>query len=243
MKILVRLAFFFAAAALWAVPAQAETCLLKMTAVKGKLSYSYSKKIEAGKQNSFAGKVKPRKGPARGMVFHSLLSRDGKGLFSLDYQFELSGAVKGTPPLQLQSRVSLPRGRKILAATAGGWKYYLELAGKGARPADTGDYQLAASFGCGSVNVPVKIVVAPGSQANAIIMDEGAKPVRKFVMTVLPGKPDPDGGFTLQYQAELKDDGELLGTAQGQVKLSAGGPQKTIAAGKNCRLSVKALKF
>jgi len=242
VKALVILAVLLAAA--WgAVPAAAETCLVKMTAVKGKTVYAYSKKNEAGKQDSFAGKVKARGGPARQLVFHSLLSRGQKGLFSLDYQFELSGAGKGRPPLQFQSRVSLPKGRKILAATAGGWKYYLELAGKSARPADTGDYQLAASYGCGSVNVPVRIVVVPGSQANAIIVEEGAKAVRKFVMTVLPGRQDADGTFTLQYQAELKDDGEVLGTAQGQVRLSAGGPQKTIPSGKNCRLSVKALKL
>jgi len=241
MKTLAWLAVFSAAAL--AVPAGAETYLLKMTAVKGKLSYSYSKKYEAGKQNNFAGKLKPRKGPGREILFHSLLGRGENGIFSLDYQFELSGAAKGRPPLQLQSRVSLPKGRKILAATAGGWKYYLELAGKGAKPADTGDYQLIASFGCGGVNFPVKIVVAPGSQANLILADEGARAARKFVMTVLPGRPDPDGNFTLQYQAEIKDDGEPLGTAQGQVRLLTGGPQKTIASGKNCKLSVKAFKF
>ena len=242
MKTLTWLAVF-SAAALAAVPAGAETYLLKMNAVKGKLSYSYSKKYEAGKQNNFAGKLKTRKGPGREIIFHSLLGRGGKGLLSLDYQFELSGAAKGRPPLQLQSRVSLPKGRKILAATAGGWNYYLELAGKGAKPAETGDYQLVAAFGCGGVNFPVKIVVAPGSQANLILVDEGAKAARKFVMTVLPGKPDSDGGFTLQYQAEIKDDGELLGTAQGQVRLLAGGPQKVITSGKNCKLSVKAFKF
>ena len=241
MKTLAWLAVFSAAAL--AVPAGAETYLLKMTVVKGKLSYSYSKKYEAGKQNNFAGKLKPRKGPGREILFHSLLGRGENGIFSLDYQFELSGAAKGRPPLQLQSRVSLPKGRKILAATAGGWKYYLELAGKGAKPADTGDYQLIASFGCGGVNFPVKIVVAPGSQANLILADEGARAARKFVMTVLPGRPDPDGNFTLQYQAEIKDDGEPLGTAQGQVRLLTGGPQKTIASGKNCKLSVKAFKF
>ena len=241
MKTLAWLAVFSAAAL--AVPAGAETYLLKMTAVKGKLSYSYSKKYEAGKQNNFAGKLKPRKGPGREILFHSLLGRGENGIFSLDYQFELSGAAKGRPPLQLQSRVSLPKGRKILAATAGGWKYYLELAGKSGKPADTGDYQLIASFGCGGVNFPVKIVVAPGSQANLILADEGARAARKFVMTVLPGRPDPDGNFTLQYQAEIKDDGEPLGTAQGQVRLLTGGPQKTIASGKNCKLSVKAFKF
>lgn len=242
MKVLAILAVFFSAA--WGtVPAAAETCLVKMTAVKGKTVYAYSKKNEAGKQDSFAGKVKARGGPARQMVFHSLLSRGQKGGFSLDYQLELSGAGKGRPPLQVQSTVSLPKGRKILAATAGGWKYYLELAGKSARPADTGDYQLTVSYGCGSVNFPVKIVVVPGSQANTIIVDESAKAVRKFVMTVLPGRQDQDGSFTLQYQAELKEDGEVLGTAQGQVRLSAGGPQKTITSGKSCKLSVKALKL
>lgn len=242
MKTLAWLAVFLAAA-LAAAPAGAETYLLKMTAVKGKVSYSYSKKYEAGKQNNFSGKMKTSKGPGREILFHSLLGRGEKGLFSLDYQFELSGGVKGRPPLQLQSRVSLPKGRKILAATAGGWKYYLELAGKGAKPADTGDYQLVAAFGCGGVNFPVKIVVTPGSQANMILVDDGAKTARKFVMTVLPGKPDPDGAFTLQYQAELKDDGEVLGTAQGQVRLLTGGPQKMINSGKNCKLSVRAFKF
>ncbi|HBA61850.1 MAG TPA: hypothetical protein DCZ92_13770 [Elusimicrobia bacterium] len=215
---------------------------LKMTAVNGKLSYAHSQKNEAGTQNDFAGKAEAKTEKKPDIVFKSLLKETKGGVPVLNYTFELAGEEAGLPVMRAASEVALVPGKKILAAVYGPWRYYLELEGRAPKPGDAGNYQLSAELACGQAVLPVRVAALKGSRAEISgFSAEGGKK-RKLYVSLLPGLKEVKGGLELQYSAALTEDGAAAGAAEGKAELLTG-LLKTVPAGENCKISLKAVGF
>lgn len=223
--------------------ARAESFQVTMTAVKDGVSYSHSQTDVTGETNNYVGEARASKGGAPRIIFNSLLRRDDGGALTLDYMFELAGEVKSSPPYQSVASLHLAPGGKVLAAAAGGYKYYLRLSG-GDKPAEAAgpNYRISAVLGCGGRKFPAEIAAAPGTQCNVIVNRSSEKGYSRYLLNLLPGKPGADGGFALQYQAEMRPAGGAALSGQGETTLKPGGPARTVKAG-GCSLRLKAEIF
>jgi len=214
--------------------------LLKMTAVKGQVTYTHSQTNELGQPNNFVGKPKASGGRAREIIFNSTVRKDEKGALILDYQFELTGDTPGQPPFQSQASLALPPGKKVLAASAGGIRYYLEIAGQGAQPASTGNYQLSSTFIFGARSFSSKIAVREGTQCTLILVPQAGL---RYNLSLLPAKADTNGEFQVQYSASIKEEASYLVEAKGEAQLAAGAHEKNVTTIKNSKLIMKATRF
>ncbi|OGR42662.1 MAG: hypothetical protein A2X35_01550 [Elusimicrobia bacterium GWA2_61_42] len=216
---------------------------VKMTAVNGAVSYSHAQASPIDEQTSYSGKTRVRgRGPAREIIFNSVLNRTEDGRFRLDYQAELSGENLARPPFQAAGKVLLRPGKPVLAAKAGGWKLILELQGKaeGESPAiETAT--LETRLKCGRQSYPVDFAYLPDQQYSAVLYEGSDDTVRKFMLGLLPNSSALDGAFRLQYTLLLKDGGETLASGQGELILAPGEGKQSASAGKNCVFTAKAL--
>lgn len=222
---------------------------LKMTAVNGNLSHFHSQLNEAGKRNDFAGKSAAEGEEPRGLVFNSLLKEGKKGTLLLDYVFELAGGKGNAPRMRAAAKVALAPGKKILAAVSGPWKYYLEITGSPPKRGDTGNHQLVAEFFCvkstaaaDRAGFPVRVSAFKGEQAEVTAASQEGGNKRELTISMTAVAPDAKGAIGMQYKAALTEDGAVLGSAQGKTVLSPG-LRKTLPAGENCSISLKAVSF
>ena len=222
--------------------AGAETCSINMKAVNGGVSYSHTQPCSTGEQNNFSGPVKMRgRGPTREIIFTSLLNEGDEGGFRLDYQFDVVGENSARPPFRVGGKVMLRPGKQVLAASAGGWKYYLELeADSNVEKFEGEDHTVEARLKCGRSSFPVSFTYLPDEQYSAVLFKESGDTVEKFMIGLLPNSPGVDGTFGLQYTVLLKEGAEIVSSAQGKLVLSPDGEQETASAGKGCVFSAKA---
>lgn len=232
------------AAALWlaAAPAAAGDCSVRMKAVKGGLSYSRTQPCRPGERVAYSGPSKMGgRGPAREIIFNSFLNPAGDGGYRLDYQVEIAGENRARPPFQAAGKALLRPGRPVLAAAAGGWRYYLELlAPEAGDYTGTGEHTLDVKLKCGRLSFPASFAYLPGEQYTAVLYEETDGGVRKFMLGLLPGLPGADGAFALQYTLQLKEAGETLTDAHGELALDPGEGKASAAAGKGCAFTASA---
>lgn len=224
--------------------AAAETWTVKVKALNGRAAYSHAQALAVGKQASFAGRPQMRGGgPAREMIFNAFLNAPEGGLFRLDYQAELAGANKARPPFQAAGKALLRPGKPLLAAEAGGWKLILELAGTAEGKAPRGGTGvLETSLKCGRASYPASFAYLPEEQYSAVLYAEAGETVTRYMVGLLPNLPGVDGAFLLQYTLLLKEGAENLAEGQGELILAPGGGKRSVAAGKDCVFSAKALR-
>ena len=224
--------------------AGAEGWTLKIKAVSGRVSYSYTQKIPLGEQINYVGKAQVRGlGTAREITVNSLLNRPEDGLFRLDYQVELSGEQQARPPFQFAGKVLLRPGKPVLAVEAAGWKLILELQGTAEGKArKKGTATLEISLKCGRASYPASFVYLPDEQYSAVLFSGSDEDARKFMVGLLPDSPAVDGTFLLQYTLLLREGGDTLADNQGKLILEPGGEKRTAAAGRDCVFSAKALQ-
>jgi hypothetical protein len=226
-----------------AAPAAGETCLLKMMAVNGGVSYSHDLEVEPGERASYAGPAKKRgRGPQRDIIFNALLNEAGEKGFRLDYQVEVAEEKGPRPPFQAQGKVPLRPGRQALAASAGGWKYYLKLEGEACEGEfdDPKPGTLAAVLKCGRHRYPVGFSYLTNEQYSAVLYSEDGDKVTRFMIGLLPGGGAFDGTFPLQYAVQLREGGRTVTDNTGGVLLSPGGGAVKASAGPGCSFTVKA---
>lgn len=224
--------------------AGAQEWTVEVKAVNGRISYSHEQPCPVGEQATFTGRPRMR-GPGEPveMIFNSLLNRPQDGLFRLDYQVELAGKNGGRPPFQAAGKALLRPGKPVLAAEAGGWKFFLKLHGKAARKyPQKKSGTLETRLKCGRVSYPANFAYLPGEQYSTVIYKEEEERVTRFTAGLLPNHPAVDGTFLLQYALLLKEGGETLSEGQGELILAPGGARQTVAAGKDCVFSARALR-
>ncbi|HBE89339.1 MAG TPA: hypothetical protein DDW67_09410 [Elusimicrobia bacterium] len=223
--------------------AEDDACSLRMMAVHGGVSYSHELAVVPGERASYAGPAKKRgRGPQREIIFNALLNEAGKQGFRLDYQVEVADEKGPRPPFQVQGKVPLRPGRQALAASAGGWKYYLKLEGEACEEEfdDPKPGTLTALLKCGRHRYPVSFSYLTNEQYSAVLYSEDGDKVTRFTIGLLPGGGAFDGTFPLQYAVQLKDGGETIADNTGGVLLSPGGGAAKASAGRGCSFTVKA---
>lgn len=220
-----------------------ETCTLRMMAVDGGVSYSHELEIAPGGRASYRGPSRKRgRGPLRDIGFNALLNEPGEGGFRLDYQVEVAGENGIRPPFQVQGKALLRPGRQLLAASAGGWKYYLKLEGgtcagdfDGPRPGT-----LDARLKCGRLAYSASFSYLANEQYTVTLYEEPREDVvRSLTIGLLPGSSAFDGTFPLQYVIRLKEGGRLLSDNSGGLLLSPDGSRAKASAGKDCSFSAR----
>lgn len=239
---------FLAAAILLAQPAPAAagegTCALRMMAVNGGVSYSHELEIAPGGRASYRGPSGKRgRGPLRDIGFNALLNEPGEGGFRLDYQVEVAGEKGIRPPFQVQGKALLRPGRQLLAASAGGWKYYLKLEDEGACggiPDGKRPGTLDARLKCGRLSYSASFSYLANEQYTVTLYEEPREDVvRSLTIGLLPGAPAFDGTFPLQYVIRLKEGGKLLTDGSGGLLLSPDGSRARTSPGKDCSFSAR----
>lgn len=229
------------ALALFAGPAAAEDCSVRMKAVKGGISYSHTQPCRPGEQVAYSGPARLQgRGERREIIFNSFLNEGGDGGYRLDYQAEIAGENRARPPFQAQGKALLRPGRPLMAASAGGWRYYLELlAPKPSGYTGTDERTIDAKLKCGRLTFPASFAYLPGEQYTAVLYEETGDGVRRFMLGLLPGLPGVDGSFSLQYTLQLKEGSVKLADAHGELALTPGEGKATAAAG-GCTFSASA---
>jgi hypothetical protein len=223
--------------------AAGETCLLKMMAVNGGVSYSHDLPVEPGERASYHGPARRRgRGPLRDIIFNALLNEAGKGGFRLDYQVEVADEKGPRPPFQAQGKALLRPGSQLLAASAGGWKYYLKLEGEACGEAYEGKRPgtLTAALKCGRHSYPAGFSYLTNEQYSAVLYSEDGDKVTRFMIGLLPGGAAFDGTFPVQYVVQLKEGGKAIADNSGGAILSPGGGAAKASAGPGCSFTVKA---
>lgn len=217
---------------------------VRMKVVDGRATYSHTQAGPLGEQVNFSGKPLARGGgPARELIFNTLLNKPEDGFLRLDYQVELGGRHRARPPFQAQGKVLLRPGKPVLVAGAGGFKFIAELRGAAeGKPRGKGPGKLETALKCGRVAYPASFVYLPDEQYSAVLYGGTQDEVRRFMVGLLPNGPALDGTFLLQYTLELKEGGETLAGGQGELVLAPGGGWKSAAAGKACLFSARALR-
>lgn len=225
-------------------PASAGGWTLRVKALNGRETYTISQRVEPGKQASYSGPSAGRGGgPERAMIFNSFLGEEEGGAFRVDYQAEVGGAHRARPPFQAAGKALLRPGKPLQAAAAGGWKLVLELEGSASgKPRRANAGTLEVSLKCGRRSYPAAFAYLPEEQYSAVLFEQEGETVRKLTVGLLPNLPAADGSFNLQYALELKESGEPLASAEGELLLSPGAGRKTARAGGDCLFSVSAAR-
>ncbi len=210
-------------------------------------TYSFSQAAEEGRQSSFSGQVQNEGGTARSLVLNSTLTGEGSGNFRLQYLLELGAPQgRGKPPVQLQADLIIPPNRKELTAEGADWKVYLKVRDRAVttkqEPAAK-DCRITANAILAGLDLPLKLVVSPGTQASYITHIEKDGTQYNYSITLLAGQPDSSGEFTLQYQLNLRTPGSDLVKTSGETRLKPATRLKTIAKGNNWQLAVRASKL
>ena len=222
----------------------AEKYVVTMTAVKGGVSYSHSQTNVVGDTNNFLGEAEASRGKAPRIIFNSLLRRGADGALVLDYMFELSGEHRDRPPYESVASLHLEPGGSLLAASAGGYKYYLKLAGgprKTAKPASKAgpNYRLTADLSCGKERFTAALAAVPGTQCNVLLNTPVEAGLTRRLINLLPGKPDKDGAFELQYQAEIDPPEGAKASLLGAIRIKPGDKPAEVKS-RGCVLRLKA---
>lgn len=219
----------------------AEDCSVRMKAVNGGISYSRTQPCRPGEQVTYSGPARLQgRGERREIIFNSFLNEGGDGGYRLDYQVEIAGENRARPPFQAQGKALLRPGRPLMAASAGGWRYYLELlAPKAGGYTGTGEHTIDAKLKCGRLTFPASFAYLPGEQYTAVLYEETGGGVRKFMLGLLPGQPGATAAFSLQYTLQLKEGSEVMADARGELALEPG-EGKVLAAAGGCVFSASA---
>lgn len=186
-----------------------------------------------GEQYSHAGMKKSSRGGSRHMIVHARFYKKG-GATRLQYMFELgdrraSGfGAKVRPPFKVASEVGLAPGKRILAAAGADWKLYLTLSGEGDAPAAPANLFLDLKLDMGGASMPLRIAVAPGTQANSVVYDSSGG-ISRGAFQLLPA--DSGGGVSLQYH---------VGAESEAGRMEKGGEIKSLPAGKRAPLAAGA---
>lgn len=209
-------------------------------------TYSFTQAAEEGRQDSFSGQVQGEGGAARALIFNSLLAREGSGDYRLQYQVELGDERPGgRPPVQLQADIVLPPNRKELSAEGADWKVYIKVkaqAVKNESKRTASDCRVTANAKIYGLDIPLKLMISPGTQASyAASLQKNGAPC-SYSLSLLAGKPDAAGRFTVQYALQLRTPGRDLVKAEGEAALKPGARLKKTAAGNAWKLELGASK-
>ncbi len=236
------LAFFF-----WTGTASAEDYTVKIVAVNGKESYSYTHKVPEGEQTDYVGKVKGKPGITRQLILNALAARRFGGGVKLQYMFELDDpSDSANPPLELVSEVALSPGVKTLAARGGGWKFFVTAYGPSTGAIKTGEeanYLLTADLAAGDKKFPLTMAVTPGTQLTQLVIKKYGSKQYKYTFTARPDKPAFAGGeFSLQYSFTVKVNGRKTAEGSGETRIKPGEMNGTTVKGTDWKLSFRARK-
>jgi hypothetical protein len=209
-------------------------------------TYSFTQAAEEGRPGAFSGEVQNARGGARALIFNSTLAREGSGDYRLQYQAELGDEKPGgRPPVQVQADIVLPPNRKELTAEGADWKLYLKIKAQAVK--DEGrrtaaDAQVTANAKVYGLELPLRLMISPGTQATYVAaLDKDGTPYA-YSLSLLAGRPDAAGRFTLQYALQLKTPGREVVKASGETTLKPGAKLKTAAAGNAWKLELRASK-